>query len=62
MKCPRCDGLMVVDWLQDLKDSTGYLHFYGLRCLLCGEILDETILENREKHRMALRPELMTSS
>ncbi len=54
MKCPRCEGLMVVDWLQDLKDSTGHLHFYGLRCLLCGEILDETILENREKHRMAL--------
>ncbi len=54
MKCPRCEGLMVVDWLQDIKDSTGFLHFYGFRCLHCGEILDEKILENREKFNVAL--------
>ncbi len=53
MKCPRCGGLMVSDRLQDLKDSTGFIHFYGVRCLVCGEILDPTILENREKHQLA---------
>lgn len=53
---------MVVDWLQDLKDSTGDLHFYGLRCLLCGEILDEKILENREKYPLALTDKLVLES
>ena len=47
MKCPRCAGLMVVDRFQDLLDGTGEIHFYGIRCILCGEILDPVILMNR---------------
>jgi len=54
MWCPRCNGLMVSDRFQDLKDSTGQFHFYGTRCLVCGEILDPTILENRRRRRLAL--------
>ena len=28
--------------------------FWGLKCLLCGEIIDPVILENRELMRMGL--------
>lgn len=48
VECPRCNGFMVFDRFQDLRDSTGELHFFGSRCLICGEILDLTILQNRE--------------
>ncbi len=47
MECPRCSGLMVVDRFQDLLDDTGKIDFYGLRCLICGEILDPMILTHR---------------
>lgn len=55
MLCPRCKGLMVVDRCYDLLDDTGHVAFYGLRCVICGEILDPMILENRNPFRMALR-------
>jgi hypothetical protein len=38
---------MTDDWFQDLLDDTGRLHFEGLRCLVCGEVLDPVILHNR---------------
>jgi len=47
MNCPRCGGFMTGDWFQDLQDDTGRLHFEGLRCLVCGEVLDPVILHNR---------------
>lgn len=47
MRCPRCKGLMVDDWFQDIRDDTGRLHFEGLRCLICGEVVDPVILHNR---------------
>ena len=47
MPCPRCSGLMVNDWFQDLLDDTGEIDFYGTRCVMCGEILDPVILMNR---------------
>ncbi len=53
MRCLRCGGLMISDRFQDLQDSTGHIHFYGTRCLVCGEVLDSTILENRRKHHLA---------
>jgi len=48
MQCPRCDGYMVSERFQDLHNNTGELHFFGSRCVICGEILDPTILINRE--------------
>jgi hypothetical protein len=39
---------MVPDVFEDLRDDTGALCFYGWRCVICGEILDKTILDNRE--------------
>ena len=48
MNCARCDGLMINEWFQDILDDTGEINFWGLHCLLCGEILDPIILANRE--------------
>jgi hypothetical protein len=40
-RCPRCSGLMVAEWCQDLSDYTVQ------RCVQCGEIVDQVILRNR---------------
>ena len=46
MSCPRCRGVMIA---QDLHDHHGtYLPLPGWRCLSCGEVLDATILTNRQ--------------
>ena len=54
MECPRCAGFMLVDQFQDLLDDTGQIDFYGLHCLICGEILDPLILTNRELSGLAV--------
>jgi len=40
-RCPRCSGLMVAEWCEDLSD------YRAQRCLQCGEIVDPVILRNR---------------
>ena len=50
MECPRCQGLMVQDVCEDLRDETGALTFHCWRCIQCGEILDPGILANRASH------------
>ena len=40
-RCPRCSGLMVDEWCQDLSD------YRAQRCVQCGEIVDPVILHNR---------------
>ena len=47
MQCPRCASLMIGEKFYDLQDDTGRFSFEGLRCLVCGEILDPLIVENR---------------
>jgi len=49
MRCPRCKGLMVRERFQDIGDDTGQIYFEGLRCLVCGEILDPVIVANRKQ-------------
>jgi hypothetical protein len=43
-RCPRCGGLMVAEWCQDLSDYTAQ------RCVQCGELIDPVILHNRRLH------------
>jgi hypothetical protein len=38
---------MVEERFQDFNDDTGRMHFFGYRCLSCGEILDPVIAGNR---------------
>ena len=40
-RCPRCGGLMVHEWGADLMGHASQ------RCVLCGELIDSVILENR---------------
>ncbi len=42
MKCHRCNGMMIFE--KFYGDSE---YFLGWRCITCGEIVDQVILENR---------------
>jgi len=42
MKCARCGGKMNYE-----KFYTTSEEFFGWRCIFCGEIIDQVILENR---------------
>jgi hypothetical protein len=42
MNCPRCHGIMAYE-----KFYGPHEHFFGWRCIYCGEIVDQVILENR---------------
>jgi hypothetical protein len=47
MTCERCHGLMVSERICDPQGMSSDLCVDGYRCLLCGNIVDATILENR---------------
>ena len=42
-RCPRCSGLMVAEWCEDLSGYTAQ------RCVQCGEVIDPVILQNRRE-------------
>jgi predicted dithiol-disulfide oxidoreductase (DUF899 family) len=43
MKCHRCGSVMVYEMFYGPDEP-----FSGWRCISCGEIVDEVILENRQ--------------
>ena len=49
MRCHRCESIMVYQ-----KFYGPHEHFWGWRCICCGDIVDQIILENRNS--MAARP------
>ena len=42
MKCHRCNGSMIYEKFYS-EDGD----FFGWRCIVCGEIIDQVILKNR---------------
>jgi hypothetical protein len=50
MTCTRCNGLMVMDHLLDMKESYVPMWMRGLRCVACGNIEDPLIHYNRMMH------------
>jgi len=46
MKCYRCKGTMVYEKFFGIAEE-----FFGWRCIFCGEIVDQVILENRSGQR-----------
>ncbi len=42
MKCDRCGSIMVKEKYFGLEEQ-----FWGWRCVCCGDIVDQLILENR---------------
>lgn len=53
MICERCDGLMVSEQIYDLHGMNSDLCVNGYRCLLCGNLVDAMILENRQRSLVA---------
>ncbi len=47
MRCTKCDGLMVVDDLIDIRESSIPMWMRGWRCVACGNIVDPLILRHR---------------
>ncbi len=45
--CRRCAGQMEHEMCIDLESDSGRSTFWGLRCIQCGDIVDEVILRNR---------------
>lgn len=43
MKCFRCNSFMIYDKFYGAQE-----YFWGWKCVICGEIVDQVILENRE--------------
>ncbi len=41
-KCDRCGGLMAYEKFYGRTEE-----YFGWRCIVCGEIVDQVILENR---------------
>lgn len=46
-RCPRCEGLMVVEQCFDLTGDAGHQDCLARRCVQCGEVIDPVILQNR---------------
>ena len=55
MTCERCDGLMVSEQIFDHGLSND-LRVDGYRCLLCGDVVDATIIEHRKRSTGAVEP------
>ncbi|MBS0149656.1 MAG: hypothetical protein JSR31_01870 [Nitrospira sp.] len=49
MICSRCQGMMVSEDLRDGMSGRGYDCSYAWRCVMCGEIVDSVIRDNRKK-------------
>ena len=61
MNCSRCSGLMHAEELRDWHGGMGANWFRALRCLVCGEIVDPVILQNRRnavsnRHPLSVPP------
>jgi len=46
MKCHKCGGIMSYEKFYDKYDD-----YFGWRCIACGEIIDQVILDNRLKQK-----------
>jgi hypothetical protein len=62
LKCHRCGGLMVGEFCADLLSSAGELDFISCRCVQCGEVIDQVILQNRQRQQeMMLRKKVQVA-
>ncbi|MGC3974507.1 MAG: hypothetical protein QM771_09020 [Nitrospira sp.] len=46
-RCLRCGGFLVDERCMDIGESLGGYWFMAMRCVQCGDIIDEVILRNR---------------
>ena len=57
MRCPRCDGLMVIDAYLNLEGDHNRVWIEAWRCVNCGELFDARMLENRLRRRQPAGPQ-----
>lgn len=60
MRCTRCSGMMVVDHLLDMQESSIPMWLRGLRCVACGNIEDSLIHHHRMMRRTRRAKRLAT--
>jgi hypothetical protein len=51
--CTRCGGLLVEERCMDIGESLGGYWFMAMRCVQCGDLVDEVILRNRHAQTVA---------
>ena len=49
MNCDRCQGLMVHELIWDPQGMSSGVRATGYRCVLCGDVVDAVILDNRRR-------------
>lgn len=49
MQCTRCQGILVPDYNFDHLDATSPDRIRTWRCVMCGDVVDPVILQNRRK-------------
>lgn len=49
MQCARCSGLMVFEQFISKTASNAVYGYEGWRCVVCGEVIDEIIIKNRNR-------------
>jgi hypothetical protein len=50
MRCSRCEGCMIEDFLLDMEDSSGPMWLQAWRCMNCGNLSDSVLEHNRQTH------------
>ncbi len=53
-RCQRCGGFMVGEFCIDVFNSARELDVMALRCVLCGNVVDPVILQNRKRQQDAI--------
>lgn len=48
MTCLRCQSPMIADVFQNLTGDGGLMWLTGWRCIVCGDMIDPTILKHRK--------------
>lgn len=61
MTCDRCNGLIVSDQLCDLQGRSSSHCVDCYRCLLCGDLVDALIFENRRRSVSSAEPVMLAS-
>ena len=61
MNCERCQGLMVHELIWDPQGLSSGLRANGYRCVLCGDVVDDTILANRQRSTASVGVSAVTS-
>lgn len=61
-RCIRCGGFLVDERCMDIGESLGGYWFMAMRCVQCGDIIDEVILRNRYANLAAVQTEVVRAA